>query len=112
MKSCTQKILLFFGFLMLLVFLFIPYRSTYIKYKVDPFSLSKYKITSHKSGYLLVFKYFKLKSNKKSVPGTDLDSYAFNKTLFLVEIIILIVLASFDYFLFCIVFRKRKSGQK
>ncbi len=112
MKSCTKNIIFIFGFLLVFVLLFIPYRSTHIKFKLDPHSLTTYKMTTHKSGYLLVFKYFKLKSNKKSVPGTDLDSYAFNKTLFLVEIIILIVLASFDYFLFCIVFRKRKSGQK
>lgn len=78
--------------------------------------MAKYKITAHKTGYMFVFKYLKLKSNKRpvqrSVPGTDQDSYFFNKTLFLIEMIIIIVLALFDYFIFCIVLRKRKLGQK
>jgi len=110
MKSCSQKILLIFGILLIFVFLLIPYRSTHIKYKVDPHSLVKYKMTTHQSGYMFVFKYLKLKSNKKSVPGTDQDSYFLNKTLFLIELIIIIVLALFDYFIFCFVLRKRKSA--
>jgi hypothetical protein len=108
MKRCTRKILLTFGLLLLLVFLFVPYRSTHIKFKVDPFSLAKYKMTSHQSGYMFVFKYLKLKSAKRSVPGTDQDSYILNKTLFFIELIIVIVLAPFDYFLFCVVLRRKK----
>lgn len=111
MKSCTRKILLIFGILLIFALLFIPYRSTHIKYQVDPHSFASYKITSHKSGYMFVFKYLKHKPNKKSVPGTDQDSYFLNKTLFLIELIIIIVLGPFDYVLFCIVLRKRKSGQ-
>ena len=107
--------MLIFGLLLLLVFLFVPYRSTHVKFKTDYYSLANYKITAHKSGYMLVFKYLKLKSDKKSapkksVPGTDLDSYSFNGTLFLIEMIIIIVLATFDYFIFCLVLRKRKLG--
>jgi len=114
--------MLIFGLLLLLVFLFVPYRSTHVKFKTDYYSLANYKITAHKSGYMLVFKYLKLKSDKKSAPkksvpgtdldssGTDLDSYSFNGTLFLIEMIIIIVLATFDYFIFCLVLRKRKLG--
>jgi len=112
MKSCTRKILLVFGLILIFVFLFIPYRSTHIKYRVDSHSLAKYKITAHKSGYMFVFKYLKLKSNKRSVPGTDQDSYFFKRNLFLIEMIIIIVFAAFDYFLFCAVLRKKKLGQK
>ena len=108
MNRCTRKILLIFGLLLLLVFLFVPYRSTHIKYKVDAFSLAKYKITSHHSGYMFVFKYLRLKSTRRSVPGTDQDSYVPNKTLFFIELIIVMVLAPFDYFLFCVVLKKRK----
>jgi len=112
MKSCTRNILLIFGSLLIFTFLFIPYRSTRIKYKVDLYSLDKYKMTTRQSGYMFVFKYLKLKSNKRSVPdtdlGTDLDSYFLNKTLFLIEVIIIIVLAPFDFFLFCVVIRKKK----
>jgi hypothetical protein len=66
---------------------------------------------------MFVFKYLKLKSPKMSAPresdpGTDQDSYVLNKTLFFIELIIVIMLAPFDYFLFCIVLRKRKLGQK
>jgi hypothetical protein len=99
--------LLIFGLISIFVFLFIPYRSTHIKYKVDSFSLATYKMTTHQNGYMFVFKYLKLKSNKRSVPGTDHDSYVLNKTLFLIEIIIVIVLALFDYFLFCVVLEKK-----
>jgi hypothetical protein len=115
MNGCTRKILIIFGLLLLIVIMLVPYRSTQIKFKVDSFSLAKYKITSHQSGYMFVFKYLKLKSNKRSVPGTDQegtdqDSYVLNKTLFLIELIIVIVLAFIDYFLFCIILKKRKVG--
>ena len=112
MKICTRNILLIFGLISIFVFLFIPYRSTHVKYKLDSYSLAKYKITSHQNGYMFVFKYFKLKSNKRSVPGTDQDSYFLNKILFLIEMIIVIVLALFDYFIFCATLKKRKSGRK
>ena len=69
-------------------------------------------MTTRQSGYMFVFKYLKLKSNKRSVPdtdlGTDLDSYVLNKPIFLIELIIIIVLAPFDFFLFCVVIRKKK----
>ena len=98
---------------MLLVFLFVPYKSVHVKYKLNSYSLLNYKTTAHKSGYMFVLKYLKLKSNEianpeKSVPGTDYDSYVLNKTLFLIELIIVIVLAPMDYILFCLVLRKRK----
>jgi len=112
MKRCTQKILLVFGLLLLMVFLFIPYKSVHVKYKLDPHSLTRYKMTTHQSRYMFVFRYLKLKSNKRSVPGTDHDSYVLNKYLLLIEMIIVITLASFDYFLFCVVLKKKRLGQK
>lgn len=108
MKSCTRKILLVFGPLLIFALLFIPCRSTHIKYQVDPHSFASYKITSHKSGYMFVFKYLKLKDAKRSVPGTDQDSYFLNKALFLIEMVIIVVLAPLDYFLFCVVLKRKK----
>jgi hypothetical protein len=62
---------------------------------------------------MFVIKYLKLKSQEMSVsresdPGADQDSYALNKTLLLVELIIVIVLAPIDYFLFCVALRRKK----
>ena len=113
MKKCTRKILLIFGFLLLLIFLFVPYRSTHIKFKTDYYSLANYKITTHQSGYMFVFKYLMLRSQKMSIPresdpGVDQDSYVLNKTLFFIELIIVIVLAPIDYFLFCVALRRKK----
>ncbi len=108
MKSCTRKILFIIGLFSILIILFIPYKSVHIKYKLDPHSLANYKITTHQSGYLFVFTYLKLKSSEISDPGTDQDFYSLNKPLFLIEIIILIVLAPLDYVLFCIILKKRK----
>jgi hypothetical protein len=108
MKRCTRKILLIFGLLLLLVLLLVPYRSTHVKFKVDPFSLAKYKMTSHQSGYMFVFKFLKLKSTKRSVQGVDQDSYVLNKTLFITELIIVIILAPIDYLLFCVALRRKK----
>jgi hypothetical protein len=110
-----RKILLVFGLLAVFVFLFIPYRSIHVKFKVDPHSLAKYKMTTHQSGYMFVLEYLKQKSNRRSErsgPGTeqgaDQNSYFLNKTLFLIEVIILIVLAPLDYVLFCIILKQRK----
>ena len=115
MKRCTRKILLIFGFLLLLVIVFIPYRSTHIKYQIDPHSLASYKITSQKIGYMFVIQYLKLRSQKMSVPQesdpkVDHDSYVLNKILFLAELIIIMVLAPFDYFLFCVILRKKSAS--
>jgi hypothetical protein len=111
--SCTGKILIVFGLLLILVILFVPYRSFHVKYKLDSHSLTHYKLTSHQDGYMFVFKFLELKSKGKSVsqspvPGTDHDSYSLNKTMFLIELMIILVLAPFDYFLFCVIFKKKK----
>ena len=108
MKSCTRKILLIFGFMLLLILLFIPYRSTHIKYQINPHSLANYKITTHQKGYMFVFKYLKAKSNEISDPENDQDIYSLNNTVFLIEIFIIIILGPFDYFLFCEVLKKKK----
>ena len=104
-----------FGSLAAFVFLFIPYRSVYVTYKIEPHSLVKYKMTTHRSGYMFLFRFLKLKSNtgsERSVPGTekgaDQDFYFLNKTLFVIEVMILIVLAPLDYVLFCITLKKNK----
>ena len=124
MRRCARKILLIFGLILIVAFLFIPYKSVHIKHKLDPHSLAHYKITAHKSGYMFVFKYLKFKAKKKSAPkksvlgtdlnssSTDLSSYSFNKTVFIIEMIVITLLAAFDFFIFCVVLRKGKSGQK
>ena len=116
--SCTGKILLVFGSLLILVILFIPYRSVHVKYELDPHSLTHYKKTSHRSGYMFVFKFLGLKSKERSVQqkpvprssvsNTGHDSYSLNKTLFWIEMMIIFMLAPFDYFLFCVIFKKKK----
>ena len=111
MRRCTRNILLIFGLMVILVFLFIPYRATHIKYRVESHSLAKYKITARLNGYMFVFKYLKLKSNKISGPEADQNSYFLDKTLFLTELIIVMVLAPIDYFLFCLVLRKKKMNK-
>jgi hypothetical protein len=113
MKSCTRKILLIFGLLLIFVILFIPYKSVHLKYKLEPHSLTEYKMTTHRSGYMFVFKFLKLKSNDIPIPqgsatGTEQNSYFLNKTLFWIEVMIIIVLAPLDYFLLCVVFKKKK----
>lgn len=113
MKSCARNILLIFGFLMLIILLFIPYKSTHIRYKLDPHSMAYYKITAHKSGYMFVFNYLKHRSEntplpRNSGPGTDHDIYVLKKNLLLMEMMIIMVLAVIDHFLFCFVPRRRK----
>jgi len=111
--SCTGKILLVFGSLLILVISFVPYRSIHVKYELDPHSLTRYKKTSHRSGYMFVFKFLELKSKGKPVSqspvsGTDYDSYSLNNTVFWIEVAVIFVLAPLDYFLFCVIFKKKK----
>jgi hypothetical protein len=111
MKSCTGKIVLIFVLLLVLAILFIPYKSVHIKYKLDPHSLTNYKLTSHQNGYMSLFKFIALKSKEKSVPRSSIsstghDSYSLNKTVFLIELMIILVLAAVDYFLFCVILKK------
>jgi len=114
--SCTGKILLIFALLLALAILIIPYKSVHIKYKLDPHSLTHYKVTTHQNGYMFIFKFLELKSNKKpvpqsSVPGPDQDSYLLNKTVFVIEMMIIFVLAPFDYVLFCVILKKSALSQ-
>jgi hypothetical protein len=116
--SCTGKILLVFGSLLILVISFVPYRSVHVKFKLDSHSLTHFKMTTQKSGYMFVFKFLGLRSKErpvqqKSVPrssvsGTDFDYYSLNKAVFLIEMAIILMLAPTDYFLFCIIFKKKK----
>jgi hypothetical protein len=60
---------------------------------------------------MFVFKFLELKSKGKPVsqspdPGTDHDFYSLNKTVFLIEVAVILVLAPLDYLLFCVILKK------
>jgi di/tricarboxylate transporter len=110
--TCPKNVLVIFLFVLLIIFLFIPYSSVHIRYKLDAYSLIKYKTTTHQSGYMFLFQYLKLKSNGISQSEADQDLYSFKTNLFLTEIGLLILLTILDYFVFCILLRRRRTGNK
>lgn len=110
--TCLKNVLVIFIFLIFAILLFIPYRSIHIRYRLDAHSLIKYKTTTYRNGYMFIFKYFNLRSRGISQPESDQDSYFFNTNLFLAEIGMFIFLAILDYFVFCFLLRKRRTGKK
>lgn len=108
MSCCSRNILLIFGSLLLLAFLIIPYRYTRVSYEMDPYSEINYKITKRDSGYMLVFNYMRLKSTRNSSVENNNASYYIAKDLLITEIVVILLAAFLDYFLFCRAFKKGK----
>ena len=122
MSGCKRTVFLVFGTLLVLAFIIIPYNSTHITYKTDPYSRNKLRITAKKSGYLLLPQYLILKSRKPQPlkakspwsPDEDIgsDLYEFNLNLFIIEIVIIILAGCFDYIIFCVVLKKPKRKRE
>lgn len=108
MSYCSRNILLIFGSLIFLALLIVPYRSTRVAYKMDPYSKINYKITKRDSGYMLVFNYLRQKSSGNSSVENNNVSYYIAKDLFITEIVVILSVAFLDYFLFC---RASKKGE-
>jgi len=121
MSGCKRAIFLIFGALLLTAVLIVPYNSTHVRFKADPYSRDQLRITSKKSGYLFLPHYLSLRS-KKPQPlkarsywsrdeGIGLDLYEFNTGLFIVEIVIILLAGCFDYVIFCVVLLKPKRDR-
>ena len=118
MSGCKRAIFLIFGALLFTAVIIVPYNSTHVRFKTDPYSRDKLQITTKKSGFLFLPHYLSLKSRKpqslkvKSYWSRDedigLDLYEFNTNLFIVEIVIILLAGCFDYFLFCVVLLRPK----
>lgn len=109
--KCKRNIILIFGCLLIMAILFIPYNSTHVtlKNKTDPYSGIKLRITTKKSGYMFLPQYIKTKATKFYDKDIGWDSYYLNTNLFIIEIAIIILMAGFDYILFCVFLRKPKK---
>jgi hypothetical protein len=108
MSYCSRNILLIFGSLIFLALLIVPYRSTRVAYKMDPYSKINYKIIKRASGHMLVLNYVRLKSTGNSSVENNNVSYYIDKDLFITEIVVILLVAFLDYFLFC---RASKKGE-
>ncbi|MFQ6069238.1 MAG: hypothetical protein ACE5LC_01790 [Candidatus Aminicenantales bacterium] len=110
MNSCGKRIFLFFGMLLIIALLFVPYKSTHtrIKNTYGPYSGIKSKTTTTKSGYAFLAKLFSSKPFESSYTETRLETNRLNTKLFLIEIGVIVFLAGFDYLLFCFLPRKKR----
>ena len=118
MSGCKRAIFLIFGALLFTAIIVVPYNSTHVSFKTDPYSRDQLRITTKKSGYLFLPHYLSLRSRKpqplkaRSYWSRDedigLDLYEFNSSLFIIEIVIILPAGCFDYFLFCVVFLRPK----
>lgn len=79
---------------------------------IDPYSKINYKITKRDSGYMLIFNYMRLKSTRNSRVENNNVSYYIAKDLFITEIVVILLVAFLDYFLFCRAFKKGKGKGK
>ena len=109
MRKCTKNILKIFGSLLILAILFVPYYSTHVKIKnkFGPYSGIKEKTTSKKNGYMFVFQLLKKREVKSDYAEVSYETYSLNTKVYITEIAIIIFLAVFDYFIFCILLKKK-----
>lgn len=122
MSGCKRSILLIFGALLFIAILIVPYNSTHVSFKTDPYSRDKLRITTKKSGYLFLPHYLSLRSRKsqplkaKSYWSRDedigWDLYEFNSNLFIIEIAIIMLAGGFDYIIFCRVLLRHKRKRR
>jgi len=118
-SHCKRNVFLIFGGLFITAVLIVPYNSTRVTYRTDSYSRNKLRITTKKSGFLFLPRYLKIRAGKprdlepKSFRFRDEDiewsMYRFNTKLFIIEIVIIILAAGFDYIIFCVVLRRSRG---
>jgi hypothetical protein len=118
MSGCKRVIFLIFGALLFTAIIVVPYNSTHVRFKTDPYSRDQLRVTTKKKGYLFLPHYLNLKSRKPHPlkvisywsrdKDAGWDSYEFNTSLFILEMVIIILAGGFDYIIFCVVLPKSK----
>ena len=106
---CRKNILLIYGCILLIAIFFIPYNSTHVIHKTDPYTLNKYRVTTKDSGYIFLFQYLKKRTDRFNPKEIDRDSYYFNKNLYIIELAIIIFSAGFSYIIFCTMLKRSRD---
>jgi len=109
MSSCKKKILGIFGGLLIAALLFVPYRETQVSYVPGPSSILVKRITTKDSGFMFLPRYLKIRGDWAS-PKTKAERRThLNTTLFAAEIGAILLAGTFDYLIFCLWLRRKRS---
>jgi hypothetical protein len=110
MSSCGKKILGIFGGLLIVALLFVPYQETQVSYLPGPSSMLVKRITTKDSGFMFLLRYLKIRGDWTS-PTTKAERHThLNKTLLASEIGAILLAGTFDYLIFCLWLRRKRSG--
>jgi hypothetical protein len=109
MNLCQKRMARIFGALLLLVILFVPYRSTHVSYKRDFSTDLIWRTTAKQSGYMFLPFFLKARAKKVLAKGQDQSVYSLNEKMLMAEIGIILFLGALDYFLFCALLDRTKK---
>lgn len=93
MSKCKRNIILIFGYLLIIVILFIPYISGYY---IDRTAIKK-------EGYMFLPLFINAKLNKPH------QNFNIKSDVLITEIALIVLGGGFAYILFCVVLRKEKE---
>lgn len=109
MSGCRKKILGIFGGLLIIALLVVPYRETQVSYVPGPSSILVKRITTKDSGFMFLSRYLKIRGDWASPTTRAERNTHLNKTLFASEIGAILLAGTFDYLVFCLWLRRKRS---
>lgn len=110
MKPCRKKVVLGFGAVLLVVLLYVPYRSVSIRETRQGGSNLITRMTTGDRGFLFLPRFLKAVSRNPAA-GAKGDTYRLDAGLYAGEIAAVLILAVLDFFLLCPKGPARKPGQ-
>ena len=100
---CAKFVLGLFGYLFLMVFLFVPCTTTTSSLRTDPHSQVVIRTTHPRNSYIFLPQYLSMKSHPRE--GRTVRARSFQWSAFMV---IIAVLGLFDYAVFCRLLRRTR----
>jgi hypothetical protein len=109
MNPCKKRVLRVFGALLVAAFLFVPYRAIHLSYKRDFRTNLIWRTTAKQGGYMFLPRFLKVRSIKVQAKDQDRSIYSLNEKMLAVEIGIILLLGTLDFFLLCALLKKTKK---
>jgi len=109
MNPCGKRVFKIFGALILLALLFVPYKRTSVEIYQTATSFLNRRVTSISRGHMLLPQFIKTRGTWVSRDTGGKRTTVLNTQLLAGEIAVLLFLAAFDYFVFCVWMRRRRS---
>ena len=109
-RECGKRVFKIFGSLILLALLFVPYKRTNVEVYQSGSSYLNRRVTTMSRGHMFLPIFIKNRGTWVSRESGGKRTTVLNAKMLAGEVGLLLFLAVFDYFIFCVWMRRRRAG--